>query len=469
METLLSSFALVAASEMGDKTQLLAFSLSARFKRPVPILAGIFVATVLNHSLAAAAGSWVAALVSPELLRIFLALAFFAFALWTLKPDSLDDRPSESRWGAFATTTILFFLAEMGDKTQLATVALGARFASPMLVTFGTTLGMMAADGLAVFAGHRLAERLPMQWIRRAAALLFLLFGVGVLLNGMPLSGSLPVNPENARRTASGGEVLEDGGREGFWIGERRAPKGLVLVAHGLNLRPSKMRAIAEVICQESTGYACRILSLPGHEESGPSRMKQVDAASWKSAIRDEVARVATLSRELHVPAYFIGYSLGGLMGEWAIQQQDERVFEKVALIAPAIATRTLARSVAYLPLPGSVTLGSWNHPDYRANPGTSLAAYRAMFRVMGEFRSADLRKIDVPTLVFLNREDELVSDRKTERWIDRSGLRNWQVVIVPRLRPSIRPAYDHLMVDEAGMGAEAWQLLSTRLREFLR
>lgn len=182
MQTLLSSFLLVAASEMGDKTQLLAFSLAARFKKPLPILAGILVATILNHGLAAALGGYVAGLVSPDALRIGLAITFFVFALWTLKPDEHEDVSDQSRWGPFVTTTVLFFLAEMGDKTQLATVALGARFASILLVTFGTTLGMMVADGLAVFLGHRLAEHLPMQWIRRGAAFLFFVFGVLILL-----------------------------------------------------------------------------------------------------------------------------------------------------------------------------------------------------------------------------------------------------------------------------------------------
>jgi putative Ca2+/H+ antiporter (TMEM165/GDT1 family) len=187
-EILTSSTGLVAASEMGDKTQLLAFSLAARFKRPLPVLAGILVATVVNHALAAGVGVSVAAWVIPrwssDWLRIGLALLFFIFALWTLKPDTLDEDEANrsSRWGAFITTCILFFLAEMGDKTQLATVALGARFQSLLAVTLGTTLGMMLADGLAVFAGQNFSHRLPMHWIRRGAAVLFALFGISLLL-----------------------------------------------------------------------------------------------------------------------------------------------------------------------------------------------------------------------------------------------------------------------------------------------
>ena len=187
-EILTSSTGLVAASEMGDKTQLLAFSLAARFKRPLQVLAGILVATVLNHALAAGVGVSVAAWVIPrwssDWLRIGLALLFFIFALWTLKPDTLDEDEANrsSRWGAFITTCILFFLAEMGDKTQLATVALGARFQSLLAVTLGTTLGMVLADGLAVFAGQNFSHRLPMHWIRRGAAVLFALFGISLLL-----------------------------------------------------------------------------------------------------------------------------------------------------------------------------------------------------------------------------------------------------------------------------------------------
>ena len=469
METLLSSFALVAVSEMGDKTQLLAFSLAARFKRPVPILAGILVATLLNHGLAAALGSYVAGLVSPDTLRIALAIIFFAFALWTLKPDEHEDKPEDSRWGAFVTTTVLFFLAEMGDKTQLATVALGARFGDLFMVTAGTTLGMMAADGLAVFAGHRLAERLPMQWIRRAAALLFFIFGVLILLGK---SSSLMNAGEAARETErvlSGSTAPEEGMAEGMWIGEREKPRAFVLLAHGLNLKPSRMRPLAETACHDENRYSCRILSLPGHEEFGSSRMRQVTANSWKQRILEEVEQIERLALEHQVPAYFIGYSLGGLVGEWAISQQANSVFDKVVLIAPAIATHSYTKIASYLPMTGNMMLPSKNHPDYRANKGTSIAAYRAMFRIMGEFRESRLRGVDIPTLVFLNPEDELVSHRRLIRWIDDSRLSHWRVLFVRDLKPSIRPNYQHLMIDQASMGAEAWEELSTAIREFLR
>ncbi|MEZ4750378.1 MAG: TMEM165/GDT1 family protein [Bdellovibrionota bacterium] len=182
LETIFGSFALVALSEMGDKTQLLAFSLAARFKRPWTVLAGILVATILNHALASTVGDWVAAQINPRILTITLALAFFVFGLWTLKPDTLDGKERSNAYGPFLTTTVLFFIAEMGDKTQLATVALAAKYRSAVLVTIGTTLGMMFTDGLAVFAGEKLAAKMKMEWVRWIAAVLFFAFGVGALL-----------------------------------------------------------------------------------------------------------------------------------------------------------------------------------------------------------------------------------------------------------------------------------------------
>jgi putative Ca2+/H+ antiporter (TMEM165/GDT1 family) len=182
LETIGSSFLLVAASEMGDKTQLLAFSLAARFRRPWTVMGGILLATILNHALAATAGSWIAAQVPPRVMAGVLGATFIAFGLWTLQPDTLDDARAPDRFGPFLTTTILFFLAEMGDKTQLATVALAAQFGSVVAVTVGTTAGMLLADGLAVFLGERLATRVQLRWIRVAAASLFFAFGVVALV-----------------------------------------------------------------------------------------------------------------------------------------------------------------------------------------------------------------------------------------------------------------------------------------------
>lgn len=182
METLVQSFLLVVASEMGDKTQLLALVLASRYRKPWTIMAGILVATLLNHGLAAWMGGWISSFVSPDVLRWTLAATFFGFALWLLVPDKDDGMPSEQRFGPFITTTIVFFLAEMGDKTQLATVALGAKFNSTLLVTLGTTAGMLVADGIAVFFGDKLTERIPMKWVRRFACFLFVLFGIGILV-----------------------------------------------------------------------------------------------------------------------------------------------------------------------------------------------------------------------------------------------------------------------------------------------
>jgi Ca2+/H+ antiporter, TMEM165/GDT1 family len=180
-ETIASSFALVAMSEMGDKTQLLAFSLAGRFRRPWTVMAGILVATLANHALASSVGAWVSAHVPPRTMAIALAVTFVGFGLWTLLPDRLEEKGKSPRLGPFLTTTVLFFLAEMGDKTQLATVALAARFGSVVLVMIGTTLGMVASDGLAVFLGEKFASKVQGRWLRIGAACLFFLFGIASL------------------------------------------------------------------------------------------------------------------------------------------------------------------------------------------------------------------------------------------------------------------------------------------------
>jgi putative Ca2+/H+ antiporter (TMEM165/GDT1 family) len=178
METIVSSFVLVAVSEMGDKAQLLAFSLATRYRRPWVVMAGILVATVLNHALAASVGTWVAGHVPPRVMAGILAATFIGFGFWTLRPDTLEESEGPSGMGPFLTTTVLFFLAEMADKTQLATVALAARYHSVVRVTIGTTLGMLATDGLAVFLGEKLARRVSMKAIRWVAAGIFFVFGI---------------------------------------------------------------------------------------------------------------------------------------------------------------------------------------------------------------------------------------------------------------------------------------------------
>jgi len=174
---LLSSFLVVALAEMGDKTQLVALSMASRYRRPWTVLLGILIATTINHALASSLGVWTATRMPAAVVQWVLALGFIGFGVWTLVPDSSVELARLPTWGPLATTAVVFFLAEMGDKTQLATVALAAEFHSVLLVTIGTTLGMLASDGLAVFLGDRLADRLPMTWVRRVAAALFLAFG----------------------------------------------------------------------------------------------------------------------------------------------------------------------------------------------------------------------------------------------------------------------------------------------------
>lgn len=168
---------------MGDKTQLLALILAARFKKPWTILFGVLIATLLNHALAAYAGGWVSSLVSPHALKWTLAIIFFAFAAWILVPDKEEELKSESKYGALITTIVAFFIAEMGDKTQLATIALGARYADTMLVTIGTTIGMMGSNALAIFLGDKLLKKIPMQRVRISACVLFIAFGIGIIIS----------------------------------------------------------------------------------------------------------------------------------------------------------------------------------------------------------------------------------------------------------------------------------------------
>ena len=184
LEALGASTSLVAVAEMGDKTQLLSFILATRFPRSAwAIIVGILLATLANHWLAAWVGGWIAGQIGPERLRWILALVFFGFAAWALIPDKLDT-PGEGQRGAgaFATTATLFFIAEMGDKTQLATVALAAKYVVVAPVVIGTTLGMMVANVPAVLLGERLTRLLPLRWLRMAAAALFALFGLAILL-----------------------------------------------------------------------------------------------------------------------------------------------------------------------------------------------------------------------------------------------------------------------------------------------
>jgi putative Ca2+/H+ antiporter (TMEM165/GDT1 family) len=185
LEALLVSIAVVALGELGDKTQLLALVLAARFRRPWPIVAGIFVATLLNHAIAGWVGAWVRSALPEHVLKWLLAISFFAVAAWALKPDKLDEdeAPPATRWGVFGVTTIAFFVAEIGDKTQIATVMLAARFESLLSVVIGTTLGMMIVNVPTVFVGRAAATKIPFKAVRIAAAALFAALGAWVLLS----------------------------------------------------------------------------------------------------------------------------------------------------------------------------------------------------------------------------------------------------------------------------------------------
>lgn len=184
IESLLVSTGVVALAEIGDKTQLLAFLLAARFKKPVPIILGILAATVVNHGLAGAVGAWITHSISPDILRWVLGASFIGMAIWTIIPDKIEDEETQvaKRFGVFGATLITFFLAEMGDKTQIATIAMAAHYADPLLVVIGTTLGMLIADVPAVFVGDKLANKIPMKLVHSVAAAVFAVLGVATLL-----------------------------------------------------------------------------------------------------------------------------------------------------------------------------------------------------------------------------------------------------------------------------------------------
>lgn len=182
MDAFLIATGLVALAEIGDKTQLLALLLAARFRQPWPIVWGILVATIANHALAGWLGLLIAEWLTEDLLRWVLGVGFLAMAAWMLIPDKLDEQPdTQGRWGVFGTTCLLFFVAEMGDKTQIATVALAAQFNAWLAVVLGTTLGMMIANAPAVWLGDRMAHRLPVRAIHIGAALMLAMLGLWVL------------------------------------------------------------------------------------------------------------------------------------------------------------------------------------------------------------------------------------------------------------------------------------------------
>ena len=180
MEAFLVSTGIVALAEMGDKTQLLSLVLAARFRKPVPIVLGIFVATIVNHALAGAVGAWVTQALGPEVLRWVLGASFIGMALWMLIPDKIDEDEAGAgpKYGVFVTTVIAFFLAEMGDKTQVATVMLAAQFHAWASVVAGTTLGMMLANAPVVWFGDAITRKVPIRVVHTIGALVFLVLGV---------------------------------------------------------------------------------------------------------------------------------------------------------------------------------------------------------------------------------------------------------------------------------------------------
>lgn len=183
MDAFLVSTGVVALAEIGDKTQLLAFILAAKFRKPIPIILGILVSTIANHAFAGALGAWITSLASPEIMRWVLGVSFIAMAIWTLIPDKFDEEEAKFvRFGVFGTTMVAFFLAEMGDKTQVATVALAAQYHAFFAVVAGTTLGMMIANVPAVLLGDRIAGRIPVRVVHAIAALIFAIIGIATLL-----------------------------------------------------------------------------------------------------------------------------------------------------------------------------------------------------------------------------------------------------------------------------------------------
>ncbi|MFZ4876192.1 TMEM165/GDT1 family protein [Janthinobacterium sp. Mn2066] len=190
MEAFLISTGIVGLAEIGDKTQLLAFLLAAKFRKPLPIVLAILAATIVNHAFAAAVGAWITSMLGPDVLRWVLGVSFLVMAAWTLIPDKIDEDDTKlAKYGVFLTTLIAFFMAEMGDKTQVATVALAARYHDVYSVVLGTTVGMMLANVPAVYLGDRIANKVSLPLVHGIAAIVFAILGVATLLGAGKLLG----------------------------------------------------------------------------------------------------------------------------------------------------------------------------------------------------------------------------------------------------------------------------------------
>jgi putative Ca2+/H+ antiporter (TMEM165/GDT1 family) len=198
MEAFLLSTGIVALAEMGDKTQLLSLLLAAKFRKPWPIVGGILVATLLNHGLAGALGNWVTTQLGSQALRWILGASFLGMSIWILIPDTLDDgaEVSQPRWGVFATTVVAFFMAEMGDKTQVATVMLAAQFQNWFWVVAGTTLGMMLANAPVVWLGDAITRKISLIWVHRVSAVVFAILGILTLWGGPTSLADQPIPPQ---------------------------------------------------------------------------------------------------------------------------------------------------------------------------------------------------------------------------------------------------------------------------------
>ncbi|MBB5371734.1 MULTISPECIES: TMEM165/GDT1 family protein [unclassified Janthinobacterium] len=190
MEAFFISTGIVGLAEIGDKTQLLAFLLAAKFRKPLPIVLAILAATIVNHAFAAAVGAWITSMLGPDVLRWVLGVSFLVMAAWTLIPDKIDEDDTKlAKYGVFLTTLIAFFMAEMGDKTQVATVALAARYHDVVSVVLGTTVGMMLANVPAVYLGDRIANKVSLPLVHGIAAIVFAILGVATLLGAGKLLG----------------------------------------------------------------------------------------------------------------------------------------------------------------------------------------------------------------------------------------------------------------------------------------